>query len=238
MMKIYILYLFLIIFIIPTLFFKFGYIENFANKKKVKVKMSEEESIKQDKKQKKNLNKGSDEEYILTNNINSYTFMYKDKPFTIFPSNKTDKVSDIFFIFDSQDKNKIKNVKFNYEDPQNFKIKDGKETIKLSITMTDKPLTMVINNFDKTFDFEKASTGNKKDKKKETNVYNIIYFNTNIGNVKVEKENDVTNKITIKTKNKELQSNPNYLLAIFTGFLIFDSIKKISKIDYDKHYSK
>lgn len=210
MMKIYILYLFLILFIIPVLFTNQLKIENFAN---------------------------SEKEFVLKRDNSDYQFKFNNDEIEIHPSNKSDRVRDIYFFYTSCPNKKIgQYFKFNDIDSQNYKLIYNKNTFDLNLTVSDTPLKINVNNFDKTYEFEKASSGNTENKNSKTLVYNIIYFKKPIGNIKIFKVKNKTKEIILKTNNKDIYNNVDYVTAIFTGFLIFDEIDNLNIVDYDNFY--
>jgi len=213
MLKIYILFLFLILFIIPCLFiFNSKHTEHFANKDK-----SQEQ-----------------EEFILNKNENQYYFKYKDDEIDILPSNKSNKINDIYFAYTSfQDKKLTTNLKFDEIDDQTFKLTTPKNIFEITTSKTEIPLKISMNNGDKTIEFQKASTGNTKD----VSVFNIMSLKSTIGNVTLTKIKDKINTIIIKSKDDMIKKTPDTLIAIFTAFLIFDKLVEMNKSNYDKIFT-
>jgi len=220
MKKIYILLSFLILFITPSIFIfhKNQTNENFANKNTPVP----EEGI-----------------YTLQPSNNGFSFKIQSTEINIYPSNKTDKINDIYFFYTSApDKTLTKDYKFQEIDNQNFRLSTLKDTFQLGLFATDKPLVLSVNDFDKTFQFEKAKTGNKTDSAREISIYNIIHFGNPCGNIKIVKNKNNITEMIIKTKNNDIKESPTYLSAIFTGFLIFQQFQNINSFDYDKFFSK
>lgn len=215
MMKIYILYLFLILYITPLIwFFYSSNLEKFANKKE------------------------NEQTYILEKDSeNSYSFKIKKQIITILPSNKSKKIFDIYFFYTSSpDKKIVENFNFYEINSQTYKLISGKNSYELSLSISSTPLKLNFNNFLKTFDFETAETGNSKEKETEILVYNIIYYKNPCGNLTINKKNNKIESITIKTINKDLKDSAEYLSAIFTGFLIFDRLNSVNQFEYDKFF--
>ncbi len=215
MMKIYILYLFLILYIIPIiLLFYSQKIENFSNKK------------------------DNEKTYVLEKDSeNSYSFKIKNQTISILPSNKSKKIFDIYFFYTSSpDKKLVENFNFYEINSQTYKLISGKNSYQLQLSISSTPLILNFNNFLKTFDFETAETGNSKEIDKETLTYNIIYFKNPCGNITINKKNNKIQSITIKTINNELKESTEFLTAIFTGFLIFDRLNSVNQFEYDKFF--
>ncbi len=224
MMKIYILYLFLILYITPLLFIFKDTTEHFATNIKVKDVKQEESKEEQD-----------DEEYILEKEGNGYSFEVNDKTIKIFPSNKTGKPNDIYFIYDSSPDSVVaEKFKFTDLNNQKYKFSSKKNNFGIKTSVNDKPIELNVNDFDKEYEFKKAATGNKKDDKKEKQVFNLIYFNSPIGNIVIEKEKGKTKNIKFKTSDKNIKDQLDYITAIFTSILIYDQLQDNSKINYEE----
>lgn len=220
MKKIYVLYLFLILFIIPCLIlFPNKNQENFAGKKSIiPFKTGNEE-----------------ETYELTPNGNHYSFKIKDNEISIFPSNKKNRSTDIYFFYSSNPNKKLADDFYFYEiDSQNYKIDTPNYKFKMNLSISDYPLKFEVNNYDKTFEFEKAKTGNNQN----TKIFNLLHFKQPCGNIKITKDKNKTSKMILKTTNKDIKNSPEFLSTIFTGFLIFDKISNLSQYEYDKFFSK
>lgn len=229
MKNIYTLYLFLILFIIPITLLQNNQ-ENFSNKKII-ISDSAQKSLKKEDEDNEDNEKPSKEDkdeqtFILSKDHNYYQFQFKKKEFQIFPSNKSNKPTDIYFFFTSSpNKKDAESYQFQDIDNQNYLFKSIKNTFKLKISMSDSPLKISINNHDQTLEFEKASKGNS--------TYNILHFKQPCGNIKIE-----NSKITLKTKNKLIKNNPDYITAIFCGFLAFNKINDLHQYSYEKFFSK
>jgi len=65
-------------------------------------------------------------------------------------------------------------------------------------------------------------------------VFNLIYFNSPIGNIVIEKEKGKTKNIKFKTSDKNIKDQLDYITAIFTSILIYDQLQDNSKINYEE----
>lgn len=285
MIKIYILYLFIILFIIPTLFLfeNKNYQEDFANKKcKRRPKRTEDRSSERvvknrdewtpedekktrtrryttateeceeqvdifrrvtgsnnpnDKKNEKTFSMVSEVEngYSLnidnTNKLNIFIASRGnnagsgsasgsgsssgcDAPCTFFYSEPDKKLGEKF---------SVKQV-----DNKNYEFQYLNTTFKLNFGTKEKPLTVVVNNFEKTYEIMRANSGNQIRGIREVLFYNIIFYNQAIGNVQVNKKNGKISEIFLTTVNQDIIQNNSYQTAIYLGLILFDNSNNLT----------
>jgi len=229
MMKIYILYLFLILFILPAIVYPPIY----------RPKIFEGLQNKKDDKKDKKKDGPVEKQVILKRDKDADTFSFRFEPdeITISPSNKSEKVSDMyFFYFSSPSKTPTYNFKFNEVNTKEYKLDTPKDSYKILTEMQDEPLNIIVNDHDYEFKLQKASSGHSEEKEKTT--YNIVHFQKAIGNVIILKKLGKLDQITLTTTLPEIYESVGAICAILTGFMIIDKINSLDTVDYDAIYKK
>jgi hypothetical protein len=200
-MKIIIFYIFLILIFIPILFniiFITRTIEDFKGDKKKK----KEKEVK----------------YELIDDNGSYNFLYGKNTIEILPSNKKDKITDIYFHYRSLPDKTIANS--NYFDDissQEFMITTPKNKYKISFTSSKKPITIIVNETENMIELE------KKDKEGK---FDILWHNTISGTI---------DGFDIKLSEKKLD-DVEVILVLYTAVLIIKKMKDLDNVDYNKMF--
>jgi hypothetical protein len=200
-MKIIIFYIFLILIFIPILFniiFITRTIEDFKGDKKKK----KEKEVK----------------YELIDDNGSYNFLYGKNTIEILPSNKKDKITDIYFHYRSLPDKTIANS--NYFDDissQEFMITTPKNKYKISFTSSKKPITIIVNETENMIELE------KKDKEGK---FDILWHNTISGTI---------DGFDIKLREKKLD-DVEVILVLYTAILIIKKMKDLDNVDYNKMF--
>ena len=200
-MKIIIFYIFLILIFIPILFniiFITRTIEDFKGDKKKK----KEKEVK----------------YELIDDNGSYNFLYGKNTIEILPSNKKDKITDIYFHYRSLPDKTIANS--NYFDDissQEFMITTPKNKYKISFTSSKKPITIIVNETENMIELE------KKDKEGK---FDILWHNTISGTI---------DGFDIKLSEKKLD-DVEVILVLYTAILIIKKMKDLDNVDYNKMF--
>jgi hypothetical protein len=200
-MKIIIFYIFLIFIFIPILFniiFITRTIEDFKGDKKKK----KEKEVK----------------YELIDDNGSYNFLYGKNTIEILPSNKKDKITDIYFHYRSLPDKTIANS--NYFDDissQEFMITTPKNKYKISFTSSKKPITIIVNETENMIELE------KKDKEGK---FDILWHNTISGTI---------DGFDIKLREKKLD-DVEVILVLYTAILIIKKMKDLDNVDYNKMF--
>ena len=206
-MKIIIFYIFLILIFIPLLFKKIFItktIESFKGEKK-------------DKKDKKD-KKEKEFEYELIDDNGSYTFLYGKNTIEILPSNKSSKLTDVYFHYRSLPDKTIANSNY-FEDisKQEFMVKTPKNKYKITFSSSKKPITILVNEHDYMIELEKTD--------KEGN-FDILWYNKVSGSI---------NGFDIKLTEKKLD-DVEVVLVLYTAILIIQKMKDLDNVDYNKMF--
>ena len=211
-MKIIIFYIFLILIFVPLLFNKIFItktIESFNGGKKSK----NNNKVKKEKKDKK-----KEFEYELIDDNGSYTFLYGKNTIEILPSNKSSKITDVYFHYRSLPDKTIANSNY-FEDitKQEFMIKTPKNKYKITFSSSKKPITILVNEHDYMIELEKTDQEEK---------FNILWFNKVSGSI---------NGFDIKLTEKKLD-DVEVILVLYTTILIIRKMKDLDNVDYNKMF--
>jgi len=198
-MKIIIFYLFLLIIVFPVLFNKIFINETVENFKGKKGKKGKKDII-----------------YNLNTDNGSYNFISGNTTIEIMPSNKSNKISDIYFHYRSLPDKTIANSN-QFEDKNNrmFTLKTPKNKYTITYSSSSKPISILVNEHDYVIDIEKT---------KDTGKYNIIWYNKIVGTI---------SDYTIKLDEPKLD-NIEIIMTIYTALLIVDKMKNLDLVDYNK----
>jgi hypothetical protein len=207
-MKIIIFYIFLILIFIPILFkivFITRTVEGFNN--------GDGDGDKKEKKKKK-----KEVEYKLINDNGSYSFLYGKNTIEILPSNKSNKLTDVYFHYRSLPDKTIANSNY-FEDitSQEFIVKTPKNKYKITFSSTKKPITIIVNESQYMIELE------KKDKEGK---FDILWYNKVSGSI---------DGFDIKLSEKKLD-DIEVVLVLYTSILIIQKMKDLDNIDYNKMF--
>ena len=205
-MKIIIFYIFLILIFIPLLFNKIFItktIESFKGKKVKKEKKAKKEKV---------------IEYTLIDDNGSYTFLYGKNTIEILPSNKSSKLTDVYFHYRSLPNKTIANSNY-FEDISNqeFVVKTPKNKYKITFSSSKKPITILVNEHDYMIELEKMENEGK---------FNILWYNNVSGTI---------NGFDIKLTEKKLD-DVEVVLVLYTSILIIQKMKDLDNVDYNKMF--
>ncbi len=199
-MKIIILYVFLIIIFIPIVFnsiFITRTVENFKNDKKKKNK----EVL-----------------YKMVGDNGSYSFVYGKNTIEILPSNKTDKITDIYFHYRSfPDKSIANGNSFDDISSNEFIVKSPNNKYKISFSSSKKPITIIVNEHQYMIELEKKEKEGK---------FDILWFNKISGTI---------DGFDIKLTEKKLD-DIEIVMVLYTAILIIQKIKDLDNVDYNKMF--
>ena len=199
-MKIIIFYIFLILIFIPLLFNKIFItktIESFKGKKGKKEK---------------------EFEYELIDDNGSYSFLYGKNTIEILPSNKSSKITDIYFHYRSLPDKTIANSNY-FEDKSNheFIVKTPKNKYTITFSSSKKPITILLNEHDYMIELEKTDKEGK---------FNILWYNKVSGTI---------DEFDIKLTEKKLD-DVEVVMVLYTSILIIQKIKDLDNVDYNKMF--
>lgn len=199
-MKIIIFYIFLILIFIPLLFKKIFItktIESFKGKK--------------DKNEK-------EFEYELIDDNGSYTFLYGKNTIEILPSNKSNKLTDVYFHYRSlPDKSIVNSNYFEDISKHEFIIKTPKNKYTITLSSSKKPITILVNEHDYMIELEKTDKEEK---------FNILWNNKVSGTI---------DGFDIKLTEKKLD-DVEVVLVLYTAILIIRKMKDLDNVDYNKMF--
>ena len=199
-MKIIIFYIFLILIFIPLLFNKIFItktIESFKGEKGKKEK---------------------EFEYELIDDNGSYSFLYGKNTIEILPSNKSSKITDIYFHYRSLPDKTIANSNY-FEDKSNheFIVKTPKNKYTITFSSSKKPITILLNEHDYMIELEKTDKEGK---------FNILWYNKVSGTI---------DEFDIKLTEKKLD-DVEVVMVLYTSILIIQKIKDLDNVDYNKMF--
>lgn len=215
-MKIIIFYIFLILIFIPFLFKKI-----FITKTIESFKGNKDTDNKDNNKKVKEKKKGKNEkevEYKLIDDNGSYSFLYGKNTIEILPSNKSNKLTDVYFHYRSLPDKTIANSNY-FEDisSQEFVVKTPKNKYKITFASSKKPITILVNEHDYMIELEKTDKEGK---------FNILWYN------KVSGEIDEFNIKLTETKLDDVE----VVLVLYTAILIIQKMKNLDNVDYNKMF--
>jgi len=197
-MKIIIFYIFLILIFIPILFkivFITRNIEGFKGEKKNKEVV-----------------------YNMTGDNGSYSFIYGKNTIEILPSNKKDKITDVYFHYRSlPDKTIANGNSFDDISSQEFVLKTPTNKYKISFSSSKKPITIIVNETEYMIELE------KKDKEGK---FDILWFNKVSGTI---------DGFDIRLTEKKLD-DVEVLMVLYTAILIIQKMKDLDNVDYNKMF--
>lgn len=208
-MKIIIFYIFLILIFIPILFkivFITRTVEGF----------NDGDGDKKEKRKKEKKKKKKEVEYKLINDNGSYSFLYGKNTIEILPSNKSNKLTDVYFHYRSLPDKTIANSNY-FEDitSQEFIVKTPKNKYKITFSSTKKPITIIVNESQYMIELE------KKDKEGK---FDILWYNKVSGSI---------DGFNIKLSEKKLD-DIEVVLVLYTAILIIQKMKDLDNVDYNK----
>ena len=198
-MKIIIFYIFLILIFIPILFkivFITRNIESFKDGDK----------------------KNKEVVYNMTGDNGSYSFIYGKNTIEILPSNKKDKITDVYFHYRSlPDKTIANGNSFDDISSQEFVLKTPTNKYKISFSSSKKPITIIVNETEYMIELE------KKDKEGK---FDILWFNKVSGTI---------DGFDIRLTEKKLD-DVEVLMVLYTAILIIQKMKDLDNVDYNKMF--
>ena len=201
-MKIIIFYIFLILIFIPILF-NLIFItrtveEGFKGKGKGKGKGNTNVS------------------YKMIGDNGSYSFVYGKNTIEILPSNKKDKITDVYFHYRClQDKTVANGNSFDDISSNEFMLKSPKNNYKISFSSSKKPITIIVNESQYMIELEKKGQEGK---------YDILWYNKVSGTI---------DGFDIKLTEKKLD-DVEVLMVLYTAILLTQKMKDLDNIDYNK----
>ena len=199
-MKIIIFYIFLILIFIPILFkivFITRTIEGFKDGD----------------------NKNKEVVYNMTGDNGSYSFIYGKNTIEILPSNKKDKITDVYFHYRSlPDKTIANGNSFDDISSQEFVLKTPKNKYKISFSSSKKPITIILNETEYMIELE------KKDKEGK---FDILWHNKIVAGT--------IDGFDIKLTEKKLD-DVEFIIVLYTAILIIQKMKNLDNVDYNKMF--
>ena len=208
-MKIIIFYIFLILIFIPIIFnsiFITRTVEGFKGEDK-----------KKNKKNKKNKKK-KEVMYKMNGSNDSYSFLYGKNTIEILPSNKKDKIIDLYFHYRSlPDKTITTGISFDDISSQEFIVKTPKNNYKISFSSSKKPIKIIVNETEYMIELE------KKDKEGK---FDILWYNQVSGTI---------DGFDIKLIEDELD-DVEVIIVLYTAILIIQKMKDLDNVDYNKMF--
>ena len=199
-MKIIIFYIFLILIFIPILF-------------KIVFITSTVESFKGEKKKNK---KKKEVMYKMIGDNGSYSFLYRKNTIEILPSNKKNKITDIYFHYRSlPDKSIANGNSFDDISNQEFILKCPKNNYKISFSSSKKPITIIVNETEYMIELEKKEKEGK---------FDILWYNKVAGTI---------DGFDIKLSEKKLD-DVEVIMVLYTAILIIQKMKDLDNVDYNK----
>ena len=202
-MKIIIFYIFLILIFIPILF-------------KIVFITSTVESFKGEKKKNK---KKKEVMYKMIGDNGSYSFLYRKNTIEILPSNKKNKITDIYFHYRSlPDKSIANGNSFDDISNQEFILKGPKNNYKISFSSSKKPITILVNETEYMIELEKKEKEGK---------FDILWYNKVAGTI---------DGFDIKLSEKKLD-DVEVIMVLYTAILIIQKMKDLDNVDYNKMFT-
>ena len=206
-MKIIIFYIFLILIFIPILF-KIVFITRTV------------EGFKDRNKKEKKIKKGKNKEviYKMIGDKGSYSFLYGKNTIEILPSNKKDKITDLYFHYRSfPDKTIVNGNTFDDITSQEFIIRTPRNKYKISFSSSKKPITIIVNETEYMIELEKKEKEGK---------FDILWFNKVSGTI---------DGFNIKLTEKKID-DVEIVMVLYTAVLIVQKMKDLDNIDYNKMF--
>ena len=198
-MKIIIFYIFLILIFIPIIFnsiFITRTVEGFKGEKKEKKKKNKE---------------------VIYKMIGD-SFIYGKNTIEILPSNKSNKITDLYFHYRSlPDKSIANGNTFDDISSQEFIVKTPKNKYKISFSSSKKPITIILNETEYMIELEKKEKEGK---------FDILWYNKVAGTI---------DGFDIKLSEKKLD-DVEVLMVLYTAILIIQKMKDLDNVDYNKMF--
>jgi len=207
-MKIIIFYIFLILIFIPILF------------KIVFITRTVEEGFKDRNKKEKKIKKGKNKKviYKMIGDNGSYSFLYGKNTIEILPSNKKDKITDLYFHYRSfPDKTIVNGNTFDDITSQEFIIRTPRNKYKISFSSSKKPITIIVNETEYMIELEKKEKEGK---------FDILWYNKVSGTI---------DGFNIKLTEKKID-DVEVVMVLYTAVLIVQKMKDLDNIDYNKMF--
>lgn len=202
-MKIIIFYIFLFLIFIPIIFntiFITRTVESFKGEKKEKKKKKEVM-------------------YKMIGSNDSYSFLYGKNTIEILPSNKKDKITDLYFHYRSlPDKSITNGISFDDITNQEFVLKCSTNKYKISFSSSKKPITIIVNETEYMIELEKKEKEGK---------FDILWFNKVAGTI---------DGFDIKLSEKKLD-DVEVIMVLYTAILIIQKMKDLDNVDYNKMFT-
>lgn len=203
-MKIIIFYIFLILIFIPILF------------NLIFITRTVEEGFKGKGKKKEKGKGNTDVSYKMIGDNGSYSFVYGKNTIEILPSNKKDKITDVYFHYRSlPDKTVVNGNSFDDISSNEFMLKSPKNNYKISFSSSKKPITIIVNESQYMIELEKKGQEGK---------YDILWYNKVSGTI---------DGFDIKLTEKKLD-DVEVLMVLYTAILLTQKMKDLDNIDYNK----
>jgi len=211
-MKIIIFYVFLILIFIPIIFntiFITRTVEGFKGEDKEEKK-----------KNKKNKNKKTKEVmYKMIDGNDSYSFLYGKNTIEILPSNKKDKITDLYFHYRSlPDKTIANGISFDDISSQEFIVKTSKNNYKISFSSSDKPIKIIVNETEYMIELKKKEKEGK---------FDILWYTDILAGT--------IDGFDIKLTDDELD-DVEVIIVLYTAILIIQKMKDLDNMDYNKMF--
>jgi len=201
-MKIIIFYIFLILIFIPILF------------NLIFITRTVEEGFKGKGKGKRKGN--TNVSYKMIGDNGSYSFVYGKNTIEILPSNKKDKITDVYFHYRSlPDKTVANGNSFDDISSNEFMLKAPKNNYKISFSSSKKPITIIVNESQYMIELEKKGQEGK---------YDILWYNKVSGTI---------DGFDIKLTEKKLD-DVEVLMVLYTAILLTQKMKDLDNVDYNK----
>ena len=156
--------------------------------------------------------------YNMTGDNGSYSFIYGKNTIEILPSNKKDKITDVYFHYRSlPDKTIANGNSFDDISSQEFVLKTPTNKYKISFSSSKKPITIIVNETEYMIELE------KKDKEGK---FDILWFNKVSGTI---------DGFDIRLTEKKLD-DVEVLMVLYTAILIIQKMKDLDNVDYNKMF--
>lgn len=216
-MKINIFYIFLFLIFIPIIFNTIFITRTVESFKSGNNEEKKEKKEKKDKNEKKNNKKMKEVMYKMIGDNGSYRFIYGKNTIEILPSNKKDKITDLYFNYLSlPDRTIVNGISFDDISSQEFIVKTPKNNYNISFSSSDKPIKIIINETDYMIELKK--------KEKEGKFDILLYTDILAGTI---------DGFDIKLTDDELD-DVEVIIVLYTAILIIQKMKDLDNVDYNK----
>jgi len=205
-MKIIIFYIFLILIFIPIIF------NSIFITKTVEGFKGEDKEDKEDKNKKKKKKE-------VMYKMNGDSFLYGKNTIEILPSNKSNKITDLYFHYRSlPDKTITNGISFDDISSQDFIVKTPKNNYKISFSSSEKPIKIIVNETEYRIELKK---------KKKEGKFDILWYNNIVAGT--------IDGFDIKLSEKELD-DVEVIIVLYTAILMIKKIKDLDNVDYNKMF--